>query len=271
MDQELIKLSENIKAIGNTSESLCESSVNKAHVYCTLVMPFSELVVRNVKEFFEKFEYFEDYELVEKAKQNDQVCKHTLEIHEYLLTDFKNALILWNDQHKHCEEEKEKFKRKHDRKAFLAVGTAVIPYVNFVAAPTIGWFAYKDKKAAAKANEQAERAVSAATDLGNYLIAPIEKFINAMIEISRFFEIIDNIFLFRHNSEEINKGDVVKSCSSAEKIFFNYKNHQKISDNNNEHVQQLLTRQYANKNGWSLLHIAAAAGCLEVVKTLQKE
>ncbi|CAG8607709.1 16491_t:CDS:1, partial [Gigaspora rosea] len=228
-------------------------------------MPFSELVIRNIKELFENYKNFKCNKLTEKVKQNAQACMYTLEIHEYLYADFNKFLTEWNGRSEHFTERKEELKHKHNKKAALAVGVTLVPYLNLVAAPAIGYFAYKNKKASKEAGEQAVRAVTAAEQLKEHLIEPIENFIDAMKEISRS---LDTLYSLNHNSEETN---IVESCSFAEEKFYQCKSQPKV-DVNNGHVQSLLTNiQNINKNGWTLLHFAAAAGCIEVVKILLKQ
>ncbi|CAG8579977.1 12288_t:CDS:2, partial [Racocetra fulgida] len=228
-------------------------------------MPFSELVIRNIKELFESYKNYKNFKgnkLTEKAKQSVQAC---LEIHEYLYEDFKKALAEWNEQSEHCMERKEELIQKHGKEAAIAVGVAFIPGVNVVAAPVIGYRAYKKKKAAKKANNQADSAVTAAENLKKELIGPIETFIVAMREISRS---LDTKFSLNQNSEKIN---IVNSCSFAEENFRNCKCQTKSFDDNDKYVKLLANIQNFNENGWTLLHIAAAAGCKEVVKILLKQ
>ncbi|KAF0553045.1 Collagen alpha-5VI chain [Gigaspora margarita] len=265
MDHTSLKFEENIKAIGTISNSLCNSDVNNANIYCTMIMPFSELVIRNIKELFENYKNFKYNEFTEKVKQNAQACMYTLEIHEYLYADFNKVLMEWNGQSEHFTERKEVFKHKHDKKAALAVGVTFVPYLNLVAAPTIGYFAYKNKKASKEAGNQAEHAVTAAEQLKEHLIEPIENFIDAMKEISRS---LDTLYSLNHNSEEIN---IIESCSFTEEKFYHCRNQPNV-DVNNGHVQSLLANiQNINKNNWTFLHFAAATGCIEVVKILLKQ
>ncbi|RIB00012.1 hypothetical protein C2G38_1383221, partial [Gigaspora rosea] len=253
MDHTSLKFEKNIKTIGTISNSLCNSDVNNANIYCTMIMPFSELVIRNIKELFENYKNFKYNKMTEKVKQNVQACMYTLEIHEYLYADFNKFLTEWSGRSERFTERKEELKHKHDKKAALAVGVTFIPYLNLVAAPAIGYFAYKNKKASKEAGEQAERAVTAANQLKEHLIEPIENFIDAMKEISSS---LDTLYSLNHNSEETN---IVESCSFAEEKFYQCKSQPNV-DVNNGHVQSLLTNiQNINKNGWTLLHFAAAA------------
>ncbi|CAG8694949.1 37692_t:CDS:1, partial [Gigaspora margarita] len=203
--------------------------------------------------------------MTEKVKQNAQACMYTLEIHEYFYADFNKVLMEWNGQSEHFTERKEKLKHKHDKKAALAVGVTFVPYLNLVAAPAIGYFAYKNKKASKEAGDQAEHAVAAAEQLKEHLIDPIENFIDVMKEILRS---LDTLYYLNHNSEEIN---IVESCSFTEEKFHHSRSQPNV-DVNNGHVQSLLANiQNINKNSWTFLHFAAAAGCIEVVKILLKQ
>ncbi|CAG8596390.1 12663_t:CDS:1, partial [Gigaspora rosea] len=261
---DLTSFEENIKAIGTISNSLCNSEVNNANTYCTMIMPFSELFIRNLKELFENYKNYRNFncnKLTEKVKLSAQAC---LEIHEYLHDDFKKVLAEWNDQSEHCIERKEVLIQKHDKEAAIAGGVAFIPGVNVVAAPVIGYRAYKNKKAAKEANNQADNAVTAAETLKKQLIEPIKNFIVAMRNISRS---LGTHFSLNQNSEKIN---IVNSCSFAEENFRNCRGQTKPFDDNDKYVKLLANIQNFNENGWTLLHIAAAAGCKEVVKILLK-
>ncbi|RIB02755.1 ankyrin repeat-containing domain protein [Gigaspora rosea] len=129
----------------------------------------------------------------------------------------------------------------------------------------MGYRAYKKKKAAKKANNQADSAVTAAENLKKELIGPIKNFIVALREISRS---LDTNFSLNQNSEKIN---IVNSCSFAEEIFRNCRGQTKSFDDNDKYVKLLANIQNFNENGWTLLHIAAASGCKEVVKILLKQ
>ncbi|CAG8583139.1 41947_t:CDS:2 [Gigaspora margarita] len=181
---------------------LRRSVTNDAKVYCKKVMPFSRQVIKNMKQFLENyntftFEKFKKYlpDLAEEAKHNVEVCRYTLELHKSLLTDLKTTrdkavrvigeLILESQL---LEQKKENFKRKHDIAAAFAIGLAIIPYVNLIAAPILGFVAHNFKQDEIAAKEESMLAVAAADCIQGPLIESVEKFISAITNVAGFLE-----------------------------------------------------------------------------------
>ncbi|CAG8829537.1 36722_t:CDS:1, partial [Racocetra persica] len=79
-------------------KNLRNSATISAKIYCTKVMPFYRLVIQNIQEILKNYKYLslEDIKkdldnLVKDAGLSIQVCKFTLELHKYILTDFKKT------------------------------------------------------------------------------------------------------------------------------------------------------------------------------------
>ncbi|CAG8622927.1 12174_t:CDS:1 [Dentiscutata erythropus] len=259
---------------------LRRSVTTSAKIYCNYVMPFSGLVIQNMKLFLDDYtnfslEEFEKhiYDKKDKAEQYGKVCNFTLDLHQNLLTDFikthNMAIEAYNTLKLKCEElkeEKDKLKRKHDIAAGFAIGLALIPYVNLVASPLAGYKAHKYKKKAIDKKEESFLAAEAAQGIKDYLMDSIHNYIAAMKEISGFFKVIEAdlcSLVEHHEHDKIKKhylkvkaisSRISKSCDSYTRSIPECEaSLQAINNGYDKNYVQEWIRMAKNKKGQNLL------------------
>ncbi|CAG8622910.1 12173_t:CDS:1 [Dentiscutata erythropus] len=261
---------------------LRRSVTTTAKIYCNYVMPFSGLVIRNIKSFLEDYidftlEEFEEYldDKKSDAEQYGKLCQYTLELHQNLLTDFfktqSDALEVCKILKLKCKEfetERVKLKHKHDVAAGVAIGLAMIPYVNLIASPAIGYLANEWKKKSIARKEESFIAAAAASCINDYLISSIQEYIVAMTEISGFFKVMEgdlSTLVEHHEHDKIKKHyikvkaiskRIIESCDSYTRSIPECEASLKAINNDydSNYVQKWF-RMTKNKKGQTLLEM----------------
>lgn len=252
---------------------------NDAKVYSTKILPFSIMVIENIRMFFNNykafdFEKFKEYieDLANEADKNVEVCNYTVELHTSLLTDLKTsknkALVVLGElsiETQRLEEKMNELKKRHKAASAWAISLAFVPYVNVIASPIVGYVAHNAKVDAIAAGE--ERFLSAAAKcIEESLIVSVEKFIEAITEIAGFFNVLATELKelredFQgppskmHYDRSKSKGPaIVSSCDSFIKIIPTCK--AELDSIEYEHdqnyVQQWLSKKQAENEGKSL-------------------
>ncbi|CAG8652853.1 1517_t:CDS:1 [Ambispora gerdemannii] len=185
---------------------LRRGTTNHAMVYKETALPIATVVIQNIQDFAQNYdvlEYdeFEEslYDIASEAQQNAAVATFVQQLHKELLLNFKseqdnvdtvlNTLKLdgvW------YTKQAQKLEYLSKIKFACAIGLFFVPGVNLIATPYLCAQSKVDYVNSIANQEESRLAVSATRAVEDALNKSLEKFIEALAEISGFFMLLES-------------------------------------------------------------------------------
>ncbi|CAG8525551.1 8882_t:CDS:1 [Funneliformis caledonium] len=194
---------------------------NYANVYNRVILPIANIVVENIQDFVETYTAlsFDDFkecieDLADGAKRNHEMAYFTKLLHEEILSNFKSEQNSVNIVLKKLEKDAvwynaraKQLKESSNAKTSWAIGLSLIPGVNFIASPILWYRGKEDLGEAIAIEEESKLAVAATHIIQDVLGTSLQKFIQALADISGFFNVLQNelSILARNSDNRITK------------------------------------------------------------------